>query len=161
MLRGGLLAGAAVLVTGAGAACSTGPSDDEQTAAKLVPIAEAATADQAAALTLAPQALAYTNALKVVAEQRGEHALRIREEIARLDQSATSTMTTTTAAGDPTAPADPSTDHSIASVSALQEQLRVSARAAADAGVELSGYPAGLLGSVSASCITLAEVQLA
>lgn len=157
------MAGAAVLVTGAASACATGPSDDEQVAARLVPLAREALADEAAARSLAPRATTYAAALRVVADQRAEHAQRIREEIARLDQTATSTIATTAAATpDRTAPRDPATDTtSIASVSALQEQLRSSARSAADTAVDLSGYPAGLLGSVSASCTTLSEVQLA
>jgi hypothetical protein len=99
----------------------------------------------------------YAGALKTVAAERGSHADALHAEIARV-------------AGvysDGTVPADaadPATVTPVAAVPAtlgqLRDQISAAQRAAADAGRTLSGYRAGLLGSISAACAAQVAVLL-
>ncbi|MFW0784725.1 hypothetical protein AAFP35_09400 [Gordonia sp. CPCC 206044] len=150
VLRGGLTAATGVAVGAALAGCDRGPSAEQITAAALLPLADAALADQVAAQSLAPRAPAYTRALGVVAEQRGAHAQALREEITRLDQETANRIVAPSAA-----PIPPPT-----TVAELRGRLTRSARLAGDAGSSLSGYSAGLAGSVSAAVTSMVEVQL-
>lgn len=128
-------------------ACEVDPSQRQRDAEALLPHARAAYRDQAAAAQLAPRSTQYGPALKAVADQRGEHLKALRDEINRLHSSITDQIQS---------PATTPT----ASVQALAAQITASATAAAKSAVEATGYAAGLLGSVSASCQTLAKVQL-
>lgn len=112
------------------------------------PHAQAAFRQQSAAAQLAPRNTAYTGALGTVAEQRGQHLTALRDEINRLHSSIASQIEI---------PATTPT----ASVEALGKQIEQSAKAAANSCVDMAGFTAGLLGSISASCQTLAKVQLA
>ncbi|MCF8569578.1 hypothetical protein L5G32_04780 [Gordonia sp. HY002] len=150
--RRSVLRGVAVLpvVAAAGAAVSAcGPTTDEERdlAERLVEHARAAVRQQEAAAALAPRTTEYTAALTVVAQQRGEHAQALRDEVNRVHSSSAGRI------DDPSAP--------LATVDALREALVSSTRASGGAAVTESGFVAGLLASVSASCKTLAEVQLA
>ncbi|MBM7367615.1 twin-arginine translocation signal domain-containing protein [Gordonia hydrophobica] len=147
LLRGGAAAGAAVALGGSLSACDTGPTQRQRDAEALIPHARAAFRDQAAARQLAPRNTAYTEALTTVADQRGAHLTALRDEINRLHSSIADQIEST--ATSPTA-----------SVQALGSQIEQSATAAGRAAVAMSGFSAGLLGSISASCQTLAKVQL-
>ncbi|AZG44087.1 hypothetical protein [Gordonia insulae] len=167
ILRAGLTVTAGTIAVTTIGACDTGPSPEQVTAAALVPLADAALADQAAAQSLAPRAPEYAGALGVVAAQRGEHARALREEITRLDEETAGRIATpaaSTSAPASAAPGDASitapTPAAPTTVPALREQLSSSARAAGDATANLTGYPAGLAGSISASVTSMVEVQL-
>ncbi|GAB88809.1 hypothetical protein [Gordonia rhizosphera] len=177
VLRGGLVVAVGTVAAPAFAACDRGPTPEQITAATLLPLADQALADQAAAQELAPRAPEYTDALGVVAEQRAAHAQALREEITRLDQDTARRIATPAALSSAPAssPVDSPTSSSAASssagpsatttptattVPALREQLASSARAAGDATSSLVGYPAGLAGAISASVTSMVEVQL-
>lgn len=173
VLRGGLVVTAGTVVASAMAACDRGPTPEQNTAAALVPLTNAALADQFAAQQLSTQTPEYSAALGVIAAQRGDHARALREEITRLDQdtanrindpAAPSASAAPTAAGTAsTSPAPtpaPAPAPAPTTVSALRTQLSASARAAGGAAVALNGYPAGLAGSIGASVTSMMEVQL-
>jgi hypothetical protein len=170
VLRGGLAVTAGTVALSAISACDRGPTADQITAAALVPLAQAALADQAAAQSLAPRTPDYTNALGVVASQRGEHARALREEITRLDQETADRIGTPAGqpgtSGGASAPTPPpstgpvSTIPEVTSVTDLRGRLSRSARTAGDAAGALGGYAAGLAGAVSASVTSMVEVQL-
>jgi hypothetical protein len=91
-------------------------------------------------------------ALAAVSSDRSKHAEALAGEIARLTgKPTTSSSTTTTSAAQPAAP---TTKDVIAA-------LRESADSARQAAAQLSGYRAGLLGSISASCTAAHAVALA
>lgn len=105
----------------------------------------AGAAAKAAAPTLAP-------ALTVVADQRARHAAALAEEIARTAgkptpaSSASPTPTTAAPAGPPP------------SVQDVVGALRSSADSATRLAASLSGYRAGLVGSIAASCASTLTV---
>ena len=106
----------------------------------------------AAAKAAAP---GLVRALTEVADERSRHATALIEEIARAARKPTptsseSTTPTTTSAA--TAP-PPSVDDVVAT-------LRTSAESATKLAPTLSGYRAGLLGSIAASCTALHSVAL-
>ena len=148
LLRGGAVAGVAVAAGWSLSACETGPTQRQRDAEALLPHAQAAYREKAAAEQLAPRSTEYAKALRTTAEQRGEHLKALRDEINRLHSSIAGQIESR--AQTPTA-----------SVDALGKQLESSATAAGKTAVESSGFVAGLLGSISASCQTLAKVQLA
>lgn len=143
-------------------ACAAEPPAPDPLEAEL----ESARADSdlaAAAATSAPRELAP--ALLVVADQRARHATALIEELARAAGKPTPTPdlggdTATTAAASPTAsttgaPATP--PPALADVVAA---LRRSAQSAATLAPTLSGYRAGLIGSIAAACTTSYTVGL-
>lgn len=142
-------------------ACATEPPAPDPLEAEL----ESARADSdlaAAAATSAPRELAP--ALLVVADQRARHATALIEELARAAGKPTPTPDsggdTATAAASPTAsttgaPATP--PPALADVVAA---LRRSAQSAATLAPTLSGYRAGLIGSIAAACTTSYTVGL-
>ncbi|MFI8567218.1 hypothetical protein ACIGGF_11720 [Rhodococcus sp. NPDC078407] len=150
------LAGAAALsaaTVSTVAACSdeeiSGPELDSLTAQLRAARSDAAEAT--AASTVIPD---YAAALAIVAAQRTEHAVALDTEIARATGASTdtsSTATTTTSA-----PTTPPPD-----IAAVREMLTSSAGSAATVARNESGYRAGLLGSISASCTVAARVVLA
>ncbi|MGH3678565.1 MAG: hypothetical protein ACRDU5_23060 [Mycobacterium sp.] len=88
-------------------------------------------------------------ALNAVASERSDHARALADEIARITgEAATSAPKTTSPAPAPT------TKDVIAA-------LRTSADNAAQLAAQLSGYRAGLLGSIAASCTAAYKVALA
>ncbi len=106
-----------------------------------------------AAAKAVPPALA--RALTEVAAERSRHATALIEEIARAARKPTPTSsesaspTTSSAAAAP----PPSVDDVVAT-------LRSSAESATKLAPTLSGYRAGLLGSIAASCTALYSVAL-
>lgn len=91
-------------------------------------------------------------ALAAVSSDRSKHAEALSNEIARMTGEATtsSSSTTTTAAQ-----ATPPTAKDVAAA------LRKSADSAGQVATQLSGYRAGLLGSIAASCTAAYMVALA
>nr|WP_042939773.1 hypothetical protein [Rhodococcus sp. AW25M09] len=154
------LAGAAALCAATAStvvACGhdelSGPALDSLTAQSSAARSDAA--DAAAAATVIPD---YATALEVVAAQRTEHADALDTEIARATGATDASSTETSSVGTTTsaAPAPPPPD-----IAAVREALTASARSAANAARNESGYRAGLLGSISASCTVSALVVLA
>ena len=110
----------------------------------------------ATAVGLAPQVAA---ALTVVATQRAAHARALSTEIARVANKATSSTSETaspspspTAAAGPPPPPPP--------VSDVIDALRASAESASRLVATSSGYRAGLLASIAASCTASYTVAL-
>ncbi|MBY6540938.1 hypothetical protein HQ325_19905 [Rhodococcus sp. BP-349] len=152
-------AGAAVVGTAILAstvACSDGAQDDD--AAQPDPLAAHATRarrDAAAATAAIAQNPTAVDTLTVIADQRTAHAEALDTEVARLTPPPT--VSGTAAAATRTAepeqvPAPALTD--------LSASLSDAGRSAADDARALSGYRAGLLGSISAAC-TLASAAVA
>lgn len=126
----------------------SGPALDTLTAQLRAARADAADATAAAAVIAD-----YAAALGIVAAQRTEHADALDTEITRATGTSTDTSSVTaTTTQAPTTPPD---------LAAVREMLTASARSAADAARNESGYRAGLLGSISASCTVSALVVLA
>jgi hypothetical protein len=92
-------------------------------------------------------------ALAAVSSERSKHAEALSNEIARMtgEPTTSSSTTTTTSAAQAAAP---TTEDVIAA-------LRESADSAGHAAAQLSGYRAGLLGSIAASCTAAYSVTLA
>ena len=161
--RGVLAGGAALAVLGVGvSACSQSPPKPPPVEELLGPLDQArrdsAVASAAAtAIGLAPQVAA---ALTVVATQRGAHARALSTEISRVANKATSSTSETAssspsptgAAAAPPPPPPP--------VSDVINALRASAESASRLVTTSSGYRAGLLASIAASCTASYTVAL-
>jgi hypothetical protein len=92
--------------------------------------------------------------LNVVADERAAHAKALSQEIARAaGETTTSSRGAAPTASGPAAPPPSRTDVTAA--------LRESADSAAKLAANLSGYRAGLLGSIAASCTASVTVPLA
>lgn len=138
-----------------------GPTAEQLTAQALLPIAAAADADAKTARRLIPGSTEYAAALGVVADQRAEHAQQLRAEIYRLHRATGTefdTLTATPPSGTGVAPSNAPAPP--ADVGQLRTRLRESARQAHDGAITFTGYPAGLVGAVSASIVSMVEVQL-
>jgi hypothetical protein len=157
-----LAGGAALAVLGVGvSACSQSPPKPPAVEELLGPLDQArrdsAVASAAAtAIGLAPQVAA---ALTVVATQRGAHARALSTEISRVANKATSSTSETagssrspTGAAAPPPPPPP--------VSDVIDALRASAESASRLVATSSGYRAGLLASIAASCTASYTVAL-
>ncbi|MRH92704.1 hypothetical protein GFY24_35690 [Nocardia sp. SYP-A9097] len=94
--------------------------------------------------------------LQTIATQRGAHADALRAEIDR----AIGTYGDGTTPSKRAAPPTPAAPIPPLAVSQLHTSLSQAQRSAADLSIQLSGYRAGLLGSISASCATQAGVLL-
>ncbi|AHH20284.1 hypothetical protein NONO_c55040 [Nocardia nova SH22a] len=108
-----------------------------------------------AAIATAPE---HTAALTTVAEQRTQHADALRTEIDRATGvygDGTKPKSATPPVAAPVAPAPPP------DLTALRSRLTDSQASAAALATTLSGYRAGLLGSISACCATHVGVLLA
>ena len=157
-----LAGGAALAVLGLGAsACSQSPPKPPGAEELLGPLDQArhdtgVASAAATAIGLAPQIAA---ALTVVATQRAAHARALSAEIARVANKATSSTSETagpspspTAAAGPPPPPPP--------VSEVIDALRASAESASRLVATTSGYRAGLLASIAASCTASYTVAL-
>ncbi len=89
-------------------------------------------------------------ALAAVSSDRSKHAEALSNEIARMTGEATTSSSTTTTA----AQASPPTAKDVIAA------LRKSADSAGQVATQLSGYRAGLLGSIAASCTAAYTVAL-
>jgi hypothetical protein len=152
-----LVGSAALAVLGAtSVACGskTPPPDVSALTAQL----ERARSDSrlaAGAASSAPPPVAA--ALTAVASERTAHAEALAEEITRIT-GATPTSSTSSTAASPSASSQPQAPPTSG---AVVEALRQSAGGAAQAAARESGYAAGLLGSVAASCTAAFSVALA
>lgn len=148
-----LLAGAAVLaVLGVpAAACGSAPPPPEvdELAAQL----DRARADSrlatAAAKTARPP---LKQALTAVATERDAHARALTDELVRLVGTEAPTTTPSTSTAEPARPP---------TVRDVIGALRQSAESATGLAAQLSGYRAGLLGSIAAACTAAWQVALA
>jgi hypothetical protein len=158
--RGVLAGGAALAVLGVGAsACSQSPPKPPAAEDLFGPRDQAwhdstLAAAAATAVGLAPQVAA---ALSVVATQRGAHARALSTEISRVANKLTSSTSETpssspTGAAGPPPPPPP--------VSDVIDALRASAESATRLVATSSGYRAGLLASIAASCTASYTVAL-
>lgn len=146
-----------VLVAEAASACATDappPPVDP-----LLAQADLASADSElarAAATAAPPAL--VPALTQVVSERAQHARALTEEVARLAGGpVTTTETSSTTSASPTTSAAATPPPSVDDVVAA---LKKSADSATALATTLTGYRAGLLGSIAASCTTSYVVGL-
>ena len=160
--RGVLAGGAALAVLGVGvSACSHSRPKPPAVEELLGPLDQArrdsAVASAAAtAIGLAPQVAA---ALTVVATQRGAHARALSTEISRVANKATSsTSETASSSPSPTGAAAPPPPPP--PVSDVIDALRASAESASRLVATSSGYRAGLLASIAASCTASYTVAL-
>lgn len=94
-------------------------------------------------------------ALKEVAAERTQHAQVLAAEIDRVAGISTTTSTATTTTTPATAPPGPPP-----TLSDVVNSLRASAASAGQLAARVSGYRAGLLGSIAASCTAAYTVGL-
>jgi len=153
-----MLVGAATLaLLGAAAACGKpAPRLDVDALVAQLDRAQADSELAATVATTAPPPVA--KALTAIAAERAAHAQALTDELTRMNgaptptaATTTSSSTTTTTTGEP--PQPPTTKDVVAA-------LRQAADAAATAAAQQSGYRAGLLGSIAASCTTAFTVAL-
>jgi hypothetical protein len=147
-----LLGTAALAALGvAGAACGKPPPPPDLD--NLVAQLDLARSDsQLASDAVATAKPEMKPALSVIASDRSKHAQALSDEIARLTGTpSTSTSATTTTS--PAQAAPPTTKDVV-------DALRKSADSATQLAAELSGYRAGLLGSIAASCTAAYKVAL-
>ena len=139
------------LLSAVGAACGSPPPPEPDPLEQQAELARHDSELAAAAAKGAPPALVPV--LTEVAAERGRHATVLTKEIARLagkpSSTTSATSTTTSAAG--TAPP---------SVADVVAALRTSADSATNLAPTLSGYRAGLIGSIAASCAVASTVAL-
>ncbi len=150
-----VLTGAATLALLAATAAACGaappPPDVDELSAQLERArADSQLATDAAAATPPPPT---AQALTTVASERSAHAQALSDELTRMVGKKAPTTATPTTTGGPPAKA-PDTEGVIAA-------LRESADSAAQLATKLSGYRAGLLGSIAASCTASYTVALA
>lgn len=148
-----LLAGAAALAAlgVSAAACGSAPPPpevDELTAQLDRARADSRLATDAAATARTP----LKQTLTAVAAERDAHARALADELVRLvgTEAPTTTASTSTAA-----PARPATVRDVIGA------LRQSAESATGLAAQMSGYRAGLLGSIAAACTAAWRVALA
>ena len=148
-----MLVGTAVLalVGASGVACGSSAPPPEL--AELTSQLDAARSDSQLASDAATTAQPPMRpALAAVSSERSKHAEALSNEIARLTgEPTTSSSTTTTSAAQAAAP----------TMKDVIAALRESADSAGQAAAQLSGYRAGLLGSIAASCTAAYTVTLA
>ncbi|WP_309234460.1 hypothetical protein [Nocardia sp. XZ_19_385] len=164
-LAGGSALGA--LTLGATTACGEEPLQAPDPLAAQVTLAKADAAAATAAIALAPQ---KQSALNTIAAERTAHAEAMQAEIDRVigvyGDGTTPVPRTRTAATPSGAAAAGTTGTQVPptappSLDQLRDQLARSQHSAADLARALSGYRAGLLASISASCATEVGVLLA
>ena len=161
--RGVLTAGAALAVLGVvGSACGASPPKTATVEDLLEPLDQArkdsALAGAAAAAVGNPPQVAA--ALTVVATQRAAHARALSTEISRAagkltSSTSSSTETTSPSPAEPAGPPPPPPP-----ISDVINSLRASAESASRLVATESGYRAGLLASIAASCTASYQVAL-
>ncbi len=131
----------------------------------LEPELAAARSDAALAAAAADAAPALAPALRVIADERNRHAAALVEELARAAGRPTpapdSPGTTASATAVVTAPPVPGPPGPPPEVLQVADALRRSADSAAKLVPSLSGYRAGLVGSIAAACTAAHTVGLA
>jgi hypothetical protein len=156
-----LIAAAALSAIGATASACGSPAPQPEELAPQLDLARRDSQMAGAAATAAGPF--YGPLLNVVADERAAHAKALSQEIAR---AAAETTTSSQAAAPTTSSqaAAPTTSGSAApppSRTDVMAALRESADSAAKLAANLSGYRAGLLGSIAASCTASVTVPLA
>ncbi|TDO17546.1 hypothetical protein EV580_0720 [Mycobacterium sp. BK086] len=151
LVEGGRGLALLALLGAASTACGTNPPPEPDPLEQQAELARHDSELAAAAAKAAPPALAPV--LVEVAAERGQHASALDQEVARLAGKPSSTASSSTTT--PSAAAAP--PPSVADVVAA---LRSSADSATKLVPTLSGYRAGLLGSIAASCVTAYTVAL-
>lgn len=99
-------------------------------------------------------------ALTAVAAERTAHARALSDEITRLTDGEVPTTSATPTTTTPTTTTPGATPAAKPSVTDVAKALRTSADGAANAAAQMSGYRAGLLGSIAASCTAAYQVAL-
>jgi hypothetical protein len=153
-----VLLGAAALAVFSAAAASCGSPPGRPKVDDLQSQLELARRDSGMAQSAAAAAdSGYARALAVVAAERSDHARALAQEINRTAGRTPPPTETSPAstAGTPAAPAPPP------SLSDVTAALRNSAESATALAAKTSGYRAGLLGSIAASCTASVTVALA
>lgn len=147
-----LIAAAALSALGATASACRSPAPPQPE--ELQPQLDLALRDSqmasAAATTAGPF---YAPLLNVVADERTAHAKALSQEIARAAGDSTTSSRAAPSPSGSAAPPPSRTD--------VMAALRESADSAAKLAANLSGYRAGLLGSIAASCTAAVTVPLA
>jgi hypothetical protein len=148
-----MLTGAAALAALGAAACACGSPKPPQPDELEAPLDLARRDSQLARAAAKAAGAFYAPLLNVVADERADHAKALSAEIARASGATTTPLSppvpSTSAAGSPPARTDV--------IAALHESADSAAKLAAN----LSGYRAGLLGSIAASCTASVTVPLA
>jgi hypothetical protein len=158
LVGGAALAALGVVVSACGESSPKMPAVEDLSGPLDQANRDSALATAAAAAGNPPQIAA---ALTVVATQRAAHARALATEIARAGGKVESSSTETTnpsptdAAGQPPASPPPPTP-----LSDVVNSLRTSAENASRLATTSSGYQAGLLGSISASCTVSYSIAL-
>jgi hypothetical protein len=147
-----LIAAAALSAIGATASACGSPAPQPEELAPQLDLARRDSQMAGAAATAAGPF--YGPLLNVVADERAAHAKALSQEIAR----AAGETTTSLHAAAPTTSGSAAPPPSRTDVMAA---LRESADSAAKLAANLSGYRAGLLGSIAASCTASVTVPLA
>lgn len=149
VLTGGVALAALAIAT---PACSSPPAPP--TVDELEAQVSLARQDSELAMAAAVGASEQVNrALKQVASERSQHAQTLTTEIQRLAPPSSSTTSPTTTASAAAAPRPPLAD--------VITSLKASADSARELAITSSGYRAGLLGSIAASCTASYTVALA
>lgn len=148
-----LLGTAALALLGTAAACGAPPPPPELD--DLIAQLDRARTDSRLATDAADAARPeLRRPLQSVAAERTAHAEALSDEITRIlgpEAAATSTSTPTSTTAEPARPAD---------TAEVIRALRRSADTAAQLAGRLSGYRAGLLGSIAAACTAAVTVTL-
>lgn len=151
LLDGGRGLALFALLGAASTACGTNPPPEPDPLERQAELARHDSELAASAAKAAPPALAP--ALTEVAAERGRHATALAEEIARVAGKPAPTTTTTATTTTSAAAAAPTVADVVAA-------LRISADSATKLAPTLTGYRAGLLGSIAASCVSAYTVAL-
>jgi hypothetical protein len=145
-----LFGAAAIAALGATSACGSPPPPPELD--DLITQLDRARSDNQLATDAAAAAKGpIVSALNAVASERSDHASALADEIARITREAAPAASSTPSAG----PAITPTTKDVVGA------LRKSAEDAAHLAAQVSGYRAGLLGSIAASCTAAYTVALA
>jgi hypothetical protein len=161
--RGVLAGGAALAVLGvAASACGEAPPKPPPVEELLGPLDQARrdTALAAAASMAVGNPPQITAALTVVSTQRAAHARALATEIARAAGKLTSSSSETASPSTTGASAPPAPPPPPPPVSDVINSLRTSAESASRLVAASSGYRAGLLASIAASCAASYMVAL-
>ena len=147
-----LIAAAALSAIGATASACGSPAPQPEELAPQLDLARRDSQMAGAAATAAGPF--YAPLLNVVADERAAHAKALSQEIVRAaGQTTTSSQAAAPTPSGSAAPPPSRTD--------VMAALRESADSAAKLAANLSGYRAGLLGSIAASCTGSVTVPLA
>ncbi|MGL4305772.1 MAG: hypothetical protein ACRCSF_06420 [Mycobacteriaceae bacterium] len=154
--------GLAVLGVGSINACSQdGGQAVSNTPDLLIAQAKLARADARdclAAITLLPE---RAESLSTASAERTAHAVALETEIARIQGTEPNKSAADSNPIHSLSPSNSPNPIPILDLGSLQLSIGNSAKEAANAAIHESGYHAGLLGSISASCSALLKVQLA